>query len=307
MTRLTKRNLLFAVPVMIVLISLRIGTNSDLGSDVTGVSHSIDALRAAVTQADGEPVAVLLELKKRTMQTAQTRSSIWGASDIMAAVRRAQRSGTPDEKWFAQEVLRECALFTEPPAAPIAAAIEGTGKYGQRAAWAELEMRCAGIKALSWDQRRALVADLKQAAVASTTTMKALFALTERLRSGDNLWSQIDLDAITAALHGHDPIPRREAFGILLSSIDKNESGGQARYEGLMFLMAADDRNEAQSDFELLERCAIFPNCASDGSQDPPATSDSLAAVDSGYERLKALYAEAFAKRISAARILAIR
>jgi hypothetical protein len=238
---------------------------------------------------------------------AQLRAGIWGASDVMAAIRRAQHSGTADEKWFAQEILRECFLFTTPQPGRLADLKDGPSKQAQRDAWAALEKRCEGIKAMSWDERRALVEELKLGAAKSAPTMQALMALTERRKLSGHRLNPTDLDMLTDALQGDDPIERREAYGILFSSIDKDSPGGQARYEGLLFSLADDIRADPLSEFELLERCAIFPNCASDASTDTPLPNDSVTLTDPHYERLKALYTEAFAKRLSASAILAIR
>jgi hypothetical protein len=284
MTRLTKRNLMFAVPVMILLIVARLGMNSTDDSSATNQA-----------------------LHQGSQALAQLRASIWGASDVMAAIRRAQHNGTADEKWFAQEILRECFLFTTPQPGRLADVNNGRSKQAQRDAWAVLEKRCEGIKALSWDERRALVEELKLGAAKSAPMMHALMALTERRKLGDHRLNTTDLDMLTDAIHGDDPIERREAYGILFSSIDKDAPGGQARYEGLLFSLADDIRADPPSEFELLERCAIFPNCASDASTDTSLPDDSVTLTDPQYERLKALYAEAFAKRLSASAILAIR
>jgi hypothetical protein len=246
-------------------------------------------------------------VKARQPITYETLLAIWGAPDVMAAIRRVQAGGTPDEKWYAGEVLRECNAFTlAPPDELKDDGREKSTKQDQRIAWDALAKRCAGTK-IPRAEWRSLLKELLDGAATSTSPLGVLRKIADREReASDNRWTTGELDVISKALQGNDPLQKRQAFNVLYSAIDRNAPGGDARGQALTAAVEA-IVNPTLSDFEMLERCAIFSHCEAFPEPLDKPTVILETPEDREFQRLLAAYSNAFAKQLPATSILAIR
>jgi len=228
------------------------------------------------------------------------RARLWDSTDVMQSVRAVRASGSPDEKGWAEDILRECFAFAD----------QGRpGQYDkpqQRDAWDELAKRCAGVKGTSRQEISELVQELHAAAKSSTSTLHALNEAYERERQdGGGRWSTREAATITSALHGDDSLVRREAFNLLVAAIDDESENGDVRHEALLSAMADSMLTQPLSNFERLQRCARLPNC--ELPRDGGSTGYAGMSDDRETARLRTAYAAAFAKHLDAFAILAIR
>lgn len=227
------------------------------------------------------------------------RAALWDTTDVMASVRAIRTGGTADEKGWAADLMRECYGYVDQTIPKV------YDKPGQREAWAEIAKRCAGVRDVSKPERHAILEELYAGAELSMTQLHDLKKVYERVhRDGDNRWTNVEADSITAALHGDDPIVRREAFNLLTEAVDDKAPGGDARKEAMLFAMADQYLNQPLSEFERLQRCTMFDRC--ELPTDGPTGAANAPSEREG-ARLRAAYAEAFARRAPASAILAIR
>jgi hypothetical protein len=228
------------------------------------------------------------------------RARLWNATDVMESVRAVRVDGSPDEKGWAADLLRECYRFVD-QARP-----EQYDQPRQREAWDDIVRRCAGVRGVSMEERHAITEELRAAAKSSTSTLHQLQELYERERRyADNRWNNVEAQTITSALHDEDPLVRRAGINLLMEAIDVEAAGGDARREALLFAMAGSMLNQPLSDFERLERCAMLPNC--ELPRDDAETASSGMPDEREAARLRAAYSEAFARHMDAFSILAIR
>ncbi len=231
----------------------------------------------------------------------EVRRALYDAPNIFEAVRKLRASGSPDEKAWAAQLMRECYgyLSKEQHSHRVAGSNDSPQVEALRlAAFEELQKRCDGFNDVSWPARREATAELAASSHVSTSTFHALTALQARHALGDTRWNQEESKLVAQALYSGDPLIKREAFWALYTAIDKNGPGGEERREALLSALADQLINRPLSRFEQLAQCAVGAIC------DESGLSNSIGATPN---RLQGLYLEAFAQRRPPEAILAIR
>lgn len=303
-----KRRFWFVVPVVVVAMLVLIATHQPApeASKVAWPSAPLGSPQMMQNKTEYVPHAASMsnghkEIASLTLQ----RAAVYNATDVLAMARKVLVSGTPDEKGWAHDLIRECNAYT------IGDVPKHYDKPGQREAWADLANRCAGLKSMTRPERNALLGQLAEGKALSVSPLHTVEVLYTRMaETGDNRWTNIESDVVSSALYADDPALQREAFHATLRAIDKLGPGGDARSEALLYAMGETYTSTALSDFERIQRCVMFEGCdpfantptaPSDGSPRPGEPTEAEKA------RLRKAYAEAFARHASASEILAIR
>jgi hypothetical protein len=265
------------------------------GVAAAGVSHDAQSVPGA-EERDGSAIAAPAP-RRETLTDIRRR--LFDAPDVLAAVQWARAHGTADEKELAVDVFRECYAYGSTPLAPEAMRLPQIPSTPERrAAIGTLEQRCAGVKVLTWPQRRALTDELQGAAAASGSEIQRLRAIQHReAYARDTRWNQTEATAIASAMYSGDPFLRREGFSVLLAAIDRDAPSGQERSEALLGCIAEEVINPPLSNFEALEACANLGDCGG-------AKRESQTAPGEG-ARLEALCKAAIAKRLAPLDVLA--
>lgn len=235
------------------------------------------------------------------------RAEIWDASDVLAAVRRAQTDGTPDQKWWAHEAVQECfglmPTIATPPSILPHGKMPAPPTAEQTDAQAELEKRCAEVGTMPMTERRALLKALRDGSEASISEFAQLRRL-EMRQGKEPALSPAELSVVQAAFYGEDELLRRQAFSVLYASVDPTGNGALAK-EAFLQAVADSVVNPKLSDFEMLESCAVAGICTTPLKPVVPPRPPRQVTLDA--QPLSARYADAIARKRPIAEILAIR
>ena len=235
-------------------------------------------------------------LNRRNSSPTEVRAAIFDSPRVLDAVRRVRLKGTPDEKGWAAQLLRECYGYVSKDQQRYLLADVHDVDPRRLAAFGALQERCSGVGELDWATRREITSDLMMFAAASKGDLPSLESLKARHQAGDTRWTQADSKLIANALYGDDALTKREGFLALWTAIDEKAPGGSERRDALLNALANSLLNPPLSEFERLQQCAIAGLCERAGPADASSPG-----------RLQSLYTDAFARRVSPEEILTIR
>jgi hypothetical protein len=208
------------------------------------------------------------------LSPADLREKVWSASDVLSAVRDAQRNGTPDEKLWAVDAARECWFLVHP--APGLKALIVTP--GQAAAEAELEKRCAGFKTMPRADRQALEKDLRAGAALSTSDYAQIHAIAKDPEHRQ--LSDAEMALVENAFYGNDPLLRRDAAHAIVGAIKDQDKSFN------MMIALSEETGTPLSTFEVLLQCRAWAEwCGTQqhaigGPVPEGATPEQLRAID---------------------------
>jgi hypothetical protein len=183
---------------------------------------------------------------RTALSPADLREKVWSASDVLSAVRDAQRNGTPDEKLWAADAARECWFSVR--TAPALKALALTPD--QAAAEAELEKRCAGFKLMPLAGRQALEKDLRAGAALSTSDYAQIHAIAKDPEHRQ--LSDAEMAVVENAFYGNDPLLRRDAARAIVGAIKDQDKSFN------MMVALSEEIGTPLSTFEVLEQCLTW-------------------------------------------------
>jgi len=232
------------------------------------------------------------------------RTRIYDSQSILATIQQVRRSGTQDEKDWANALLGSCnALLAKPdpdavqppqeekvvvkPDDPALAA-------QKRHASEVLADRCKGIDQLSVEDRRALRTELSEGHSRNPSTLGQLQAI-----DGDR-WSGDQARLISESLYSSDPVIARTAFFAILAAFDSSAPGGMDRQNAFTLALGPQFTGAPLSEFERLQGCRNVGWCSSWGPNDEASPSWAVSALADKYR--SALQAHADARTILAIR-----
>lgn len=257
------------------------------------------AASAAPTAVDRRAPALPVVRPATTPPTpAVVRRNLYDAGSVLDAIKRVRVAGSPDEKLWAAQLIRECAGYqsSEQQVYQMSGSSDVPQLLAQRVeAFEELRRRCEGINGVPVLERREAAAALDAASSASTSVFRALVVLQAKHTGGDTRWNAAESRLVGDAVYSGDPLIKREGFFALMTAIDRDAPGGAERRDALLLALADQTINAPLSEFERLAQCAIASMCGGTTRQ---------AAVPT---RLQSLYLQAFAQRQPPEAILAIR
>lgn len=234
----------------------------------------------------------------------QDRTRVYDSQSILATIQDVRRSGTQDEKDWANSLLGSCvALLAKPdPNAEEPPQDEKVVKKPddpelaaqKKHAIEVLLARCKGIDQLSVEDRRALRAELTEGHARNPSVLGQLHAI-----DGDR-WSGDQAKLISESLYSSDPVVARAAFFAILAAFDSSAPGGTDRQNAFMFALGPQFTGAPLSEFERLQGCRNVGWCASWGTGDNASPSWTVSALADKYR--SALQSHADARSILAIR-----
>lgn len=224
--------------------------------------------------------------------------ALYDSDDILASVRSILAKGTPDEKGFASQIMRECRVYTAPK--PFAANLLSSEITKRQRAWDQSVASCKGVNDLPVEDRKAMRTKLDESAKTSSSDYAALGKLSSRELDGERRWSSEDAKLVTAYIYSTDRIMREQAINDLIFAIDRDAPGGDARVSALFMVRAEQGTDLDTTNFRQRFGCINFGWCGSEPTIEgnAPLTSEAL--------RLKHQYLDAMARHATASELLGI-